>query len=95
MRYLLLLIVFLLAGMAVPASASDLTEKEAAAARRTYVSKCAKCHKFYEPKNYSEAEWGKWMASMSRKSKLKSEQDAVLRKYLEEYRKGNIEKIPR
>lgn len=95
MRYLLSLIVFLLAGVAAPASASDLTEKETAAARKTYVAKCAKCHKFYEPKNYNEADWGKWMASMSRKSKLKAEQDSVLRKYLEEYRKGKIEKIPR
>jgi hypothetical protein len=34
------------------------------------------------------------MDSMSRKSKLKSGQDVVLRKYLEEYRAGKIAGVP-
>ena len=96
MSYLLLLTVFLLAGAGAPASAAetDLTEKELADARRVYVAKCAKCHKFYEPKNYSDADWHKWISAMSKKSKLKPEQDKFLRTYLEEYRAGKIEKIP-
>lgn len=97
MRQLLLLTVLLLAGVPAPASASDseLTESELKAARKIYVAKCAKCHKFYDPKNYGAADWEKWMDSMSRKSKLKSAQDAVLRKYLEEYRAGKIAGVPR
>jgi hypothetical protein len=85
---------FLLAGVAAPASASELSDKEMSVARKTYVVKCAKCHKFYDPRNYGQAEWGKWMDAMSRKSKLNSGQDAVLRKYLEEYRAGRIAKVP-
>lgn len=95
MTYLLSLTLFLLAGVVAPASASELGEKEGATARKLYVAKCAKCHKFHEPKNYSEADWGKWMDSMSRKSKLNTEQDRLVRKYLEEYRAGKIDKIPK
>ena len=39
---------------------------------------CAKCHKFYEPKSYSEPDWRRWMESMSRKAKLKTEDDKLL-----------------
>ena len=95
MRPLLLLTLFLLAGVAAPVSASELSESEIQAARKTYVAKCAKCHKFHDPKNYGAADWEKWMDSMSRKSKLKSGQEAVLRKYLEEYRAGKIAAVPR
>ena len=75
-----------------PAKADELTPKEAAAGRKVYVAKCAKCHKFYEPKSYNEADWGRWMEAMSRKSKLKTEQDKLLRRYLDEYRAGRIPK---
>ena len=94
MRPLLLLALFLLAGVTAPASASELSESEIQAARKTYVAKCAKCHKFYDPKNYGAADWDKWMDSMSRKSKLKSGQDVILRKYLDEYRAGKIAAVP-
>jgi cytochrome c5 len=75
-----------------PVRADELTPKEAAAGRKVYVAKCAKCHKFHEPKNYSEADWERWMDSMSRKSKLKAEQDKLLRRHLDEYRAGRISK---
>jgi cytochrome c553 len=77
---------------AAGAGASELSLKDQAAARKVYVAKCAKCHKFYEPKNYSDEDWSKWMASMSRKSRLKPAQSELLNRYLEEYRAG---KIPR
>lgn len=95
MRALCLLTGFLLAGVTAPASASDLSESEVKAARKAYVAKCAKCHKFYEPKNYNEADWNKWMGSMARKSKLQAGQEKILSQYLEEYRAGKIEKIPK
>jgi len=72
------------------AGASDLPLKDQTAARKVYVAKCAKCHKFYEPKNYSEIDWQKWMESMSRKSRLKPAQTDLLNQYLDAYREGQI-----
>ena len=54
------------------ASAHELTVNEITAARKTYVAKCAKCHRFYEPKNYAEADWRHWLDSMNRRSKIKA-----------------------
>ena len=88
----LVLLAAALAWEVSPASADELSPKEAAAGRKVYVAKCAKCHKFYEPKSYNEADWGRWMESMSRKSKLKTEQDKLLRRYLDDYRAGRIPK---
>ena len=87
--------VFLVAALAravSPAGADELTPKEAAAGRKVYVAKCAKCHKFYEPKGYNGADWRRWMGSMSRKAKLKTEDDKLLRQCLDEYRAGRIPK---
>jgi len=91
MRRALVLLAAALVGVS-PASGDELTPQEAAAGRKVYVGKCAKCHKFYEPKSYSETDWGRWMESMSRKSKLKTEDEQLLRRYLEEYRAGRIDK---
>ena len=91
MRTLCLL--FILIAAAHPAAIADeLTLKELTAARKIYVAKCAKCHRFYEPTNYSEPDWGRWMGKMSVKSKLKPDQDKLLRRYLDEYRAGRIPK---
>ena len=68
----------------------ELAVKEITAAQKLYVAKCAKCHKFYEPMNYSEADWGKWMEKMSVKSKLKGEQAGLLARYLDAYRAGRL-----
>lgn len=78
-----------------PALASDglLSPAQQKAARKIYVAKCAKCHEFKDPRTYKGPEWDKWMNSMSRKSKLKQDQDALLRRYLDDYRKGTIRKI--
>ena len=75
-----------------PARGDELTAKEAAAGRKVYVAKCAKCHRFYEPKGFNDADWRRWMESMSRKAKLKPEDDKLLREYLDEYRVGRIPK---
>ena len=91
-RVLLLLGASLLA-MATEVGADSLTLKEVASVRKLYVAKCAKCHKFYEPKNYSDADWEVWMGKMSRRSKLKADQEEALKRYLEEYRAGRIEKV--
>jgi hypothetical protein len=70
------------------AGTPELATKEELMAKKLYVAKCAKCHKFYEPRNYNEVEWRKWMDAMSRKSKLKPEQDKLLNTYLDAYRSG-------
>ncbi len=73
-----------LAGCAGPAVAVDSPTDEASVARRLYIAKCAKCHKFYDPAKYSDAEWHKWMLKMSRKSKLTPEQEEMLSRYIED-----------
>ncbi len=71
--------------------AEELTGKEFAAGRKIYVAKCAKCHRFYEPANYTETEWRTWMEKMNKKAKLKPEQDELLNRYLDAYR---AERLP-
>lgn len=79
-----------LAAVQPAASAHDLTPKELAAARKIYLVKCAKCHRFYEPTDYAEPDWRRWMDSMSRKSKLKPPQEKLLNRYLDAYRAGEV-----
>jgi hypothetical protein len=67
-------------------AASLLSDEEIAAARRLYVNKCAKCHKFHNPAKYTDEEWRTWMRKMSRKSKLKPEQEELLSRYLGTFR---------
>ena len=73
-----------LAGCSGPASASDAPGPNNAAGRKLYVAKCAKCHKFYDPAKYSDEEWKVWMVKMSKKSKLKPEQEQMLSRYIDE-----------
>ena len=68
------------------AAAEQLSAAEYAAARKLSAVKCAKCHKFYEPADYSQADWAAWMEKMRRKSKLKPEQFDLLSRYMEEAR---------
>ena len=68
------------------ARAVDLPPNKRKTAEDLYNVKCAKCHKFYEPAAYSEKEWEMWMGKMSRKAKLKPEQEELLRRYLGEFR---------
>lgn len=77
-----------LAGASTRAGTSELSPKEIVEARKIYVAKCAKCHKFYEPRAYPEQEWRRWMESMSRKSKLTPAKEDLLEKYLDAYRAG-------
>lgn len=77
------------------ASAAGLSVQEISDATRLYVAKCARCHKFYNPAEYGDAEWHSWMTKMSRKARLKQDQQDLLSRYLEAFRtaqKGNVEK---
>ena len=68
------------------ASAHDLTEKELVTARKIYDAKCVKCHRMYDPKDYSGEEWRLWMAKMSKKARLKPSQQGLLNRYWDAYR---------
>lgn len=66
--------------------ADELQPKQIKAALKLYNVKCAKCHKFYDPARYASNEWQQWMDKMSRKAKLKPEQDKLLSAYLSRFR---------
>src|SRR5262245_41955193 len=71
-------------------SPGHLSPNEVAAARRINLTKCGKCHKLYQPTDYSIADWDKWMAKMAKKSKLKPQQTSLLNQYFELRRAGVI-----
>lgn len=68
--------------------------KDQQAARKVYVAKCAKCHRFYDPKLYDDAAWADWMTKMARKSKLKASQTDSLTRYIDAYRRGEFPQKP-
>lgn len=72
---------------AVAAEQAGMSVGDIARAADMYVLKCAKCHQFYDPADYGDASWSKWMTKMSRKTKLTPEEDDLLERYLEAYRK--------
>jgi hypothetical protein len=69
------------------ARAAGFAEEEIVAAKKIYVTKCAKCHKLYDPASYTDTEWESWMQKMGKKSKLKPEQYDLLARYLDTFRK--------
>ncbi len=84
------LLLLALAGTWAAAGIDGLTVKDRAAACKIYVAKCAKCHQFYEPTNYTEPAWRRWMEKMSKKAKLKPEPAGLLNRYLDAYRAGQL-----
>ena len=65
------------------ARATTLSPKELTDAKKLYTGKCARCHKFYAPAAYGDAEWSSWMIKMKKKSKLKADQYELLSRYTE------------
>jgi hypothetical protein len=72
---------------AVPTNLHGFSSEEIKRASNLYNAKCARCHKFYDPAAYNDAEWQKWMAKMSKKSHLQPDQVELLSRYLEGFRK--------
>ena len=70
----------------LPQGVAGLSDDEILVARNLYVAKCAKCHRFYHPTDYSELDWISWMKKMSRKSKLQPDQEELLSRYLAAFR---------
>ena len=68
------------------ARVAGLADEEIARAQKLYIAKCARCHKFYDPVKYNDAEWHSWMTKMSKKARLKADQEKLLSQYLEAFR---------
>jgi len=83
------LVIFLAAFLAfLPGvGAAELSSEEIKSAEKLYQAKCAKCHKFYNPSDYTGPEWQKWMLKMKKKSKLKPDQYELLSRYLDTFRR--------
>ena len=58
-------------------------------AKDLYLTKCAKCHKFYDPKAYEDEEWVVWMRKMRKKAHLSDEQYRLISLYTEKIRRGD------
>jgi hypothetical protein len=86
----LLLGVVMLAGGS-RSQGAELSALELKTARKIYVGKCAKCHKLYDPKQYSPEKWNEWMEKMNRKARLKPEQIELLARYLAAGRAGTVQ----
>jgi len=76
------------------ARGAGMADEEIARARKLYVDKCARCHKFYDPVKYNNAEWHSWMTKMSKKARLKADQEQLLSRYLDTFRAQQAEKKP-
>src|SRR2546425_4413752 len=68
------------------ARAAEVPTAELAEGRRLSETKCVKCHRFYNPADYGRSEWDLWMKKMSRKARLKADEERVLLPYLELFR---------
>lgn len=79
-----------------PAISGLLSAQEVNDAAKLYSAKCAKCHKFYDPRDYSAEEWDVWMKKMAKLSRLNSDQFSLLSHYLKTFqsRTPNEKKIP-
>jgi hypothetical protein len=71
-----------LAEISARAEKGGFPDGDIPAASHLYALKCARCHKFYDPAQYSDEEWQLWMRKMSRKSKLQPSEDQLLSRYL-------------
>ena len=68
---------------ALAAERAGMLPAEISRAADLYPLKCAKCHKFYDPAPYPDAEWRTWMTKMSKKSRLEPDEDHLLTRYLD------------
>lgn len=75
------------ADAALAAERVGMPAADIARAAGLYALKCAKCHKFYDPAAYPDAEWHTWMTKMSRKSRLEPAEESLLLRYLDAARK--------
>ncbi|OXA76616.1 Dihaem cytochrome c [Flavobacterium aquidurense] len=63
------------------AKAVELTP-ELAAGKSMYENNCAKCHKLYEPKKFTQEEWAPILVRMQKKAHLDDTQMASITSYI-------------
>jgi cytochrome c5 len=63
------------------AKAVELTP-ELAAGKTMYDNNCAKCHKLYEPKKFTQEEWAPILVRMQKKAHLDDSQMASITSYI-------------
>jgi mono/diheme cytochrome c family protein len=68
----------------ISASSAELSSPSAINGEKLYRSRCAKCHKMYDPAKYSDQQWQIWMEKMGSKARLKPEQKKAVADYVEE-----------
>ena len=73
-----IVIIIMLVATVVAATAAD----DVAAGNKIYVSKCSRCHKFYDPSAYDDSQWELWMGKMRTKARLNDKQYEQLVAYL-------------
>jgi cytochrome c5 len=66
---------------AVAPAAAELTP-ELAAGKSMYDNNCAKCHKLYEPKKFTQEEWAPILVRMQKKAHLDDTQMASVTSYI-------------
>jgi len=81
-----LLIAILAAFTGLSANAADLSPSERAAGEKLNKTKCARCHKLYQPKDYDPVVWDRWLQKMKRKARLNDADFARLSAYLRSLR---------
>lgn len=69
-----------------PARLTGFSPLEVSAAANLYALKCGRCHQFYDPAQYNDADWQVWMRKMSRRARLNREQEELLSRYLAAFR---------
>ena len=61
---------------------SGITLAQLQQGKAIYEGNCGKCHKLFQPKNESEAEWRKVVPPMARKAKLDAESEKLVLQYV-------------
>lgn len=69
---------------AVASDGTGLSSPELKQAAKLDKKRCYRCHKPYDPRDYSVEEWDGWMEKMSRKARLTSKDEKLLRRYFKE-----------
>ena len=60
-----------------------LSDRKKVTTRKLNTTKCAKCHKLYEPADDTEQVWAERMVGMNHKSKLSRDQADLLSRYFD------------
>jgi hypothetical protein len=65
-----------------PALRAGFSFDQVVLARRLYQTRCARCHRFYNPWEYESYDWNLWTIKMSKKAHLSLADGELVSKYL-------------